>query len=143
MATLIQIINKIKEIGTANKMIQTTMFGIPMDAQALQDVKYPLFCFDLVDMPLSDKIETFNFRMMFLDMMKADRSNEEDALSDMIMISNDVVAALNNNNNDFQLNKSIQRERIQDETPDILCGTMLTVSLYQPMDYNRCQIPNY
>lgn len=122
-------------------MIKTTYFGSIQDKVAEADVKYPIFTFDLVSAPLSDKIETLNYEFWFLDRMRQDRSNEEDALSDMIAISNDVVAALNNHALDFQLNKSITRTRIQDYDPDVLCGVKLDIALYQPIAYNKCQIP--
>lgn len=141
--TLVEIIDQITAIGNANKAIKTTYFGSNADLFAIGDVDYPLFSFELIDMPLDDKKESFNFEMFVVDMMRQDRSNEVDALSDMIAISNDIVAALSNNNNDFQIVKQITRERIQDETPDVVCGVRMKITLYQPYDANRCQIPNF
>ena len=99
MATLVQIINQIKTLASNNKMIRETFFGSVADRMAISDVQYPLFAFDLVDAPLETNKENLNFQFWFLDLMKADKTNEEDALSDMIAISNDMVAALNANEN--------------------------------------------
>lgn len=140
--TLIELNRKIQTIGESNAMIRTAFFGSLADRMAQGDIDYPIFCFDLVSAPLTDKIETLNYEFWFLDRMRQDRSNEEDALSDMIAVSNDVVAALTDVSLDISLNKSITRTRIQDESPDVVCGVKLDIALYQPINYNRCQIPN-
>ena len=141
MASIVQINNSIKTLAAQNAMIQTTFFGTPTDKMAQGDVKYPLFAFDVMDFGLDIQKETINYQFWFLDQMKADKSNEEDALSDMVAVSNDMVAALKNNTNDFQLVTPITRNRISEDTPDNVCGLVMNISIYQPYTANRCQIP--
>ena len=140
--TLVQINNQIKSIASQNAMIETIFFGNLPDRMALGDIRYPVFCFDLLDSVLEVQKETLNYQFWFLDKMNPDKSNEEDALSDMISISNDMVAALSLNSNEFQINRTINKTRIQDESPDQVCGVMFNLQIYQPYENNRCQIPS-
>jgi hypothetical protein len=146
MASLIQINNNIKTLAMQHAMIKTVFFGVPTDRQALSDVAYPLFAFDVQDMPLevaqsTSGKETITYKFWFIDAMKADKSNEEDALSDMVAISNDIIALLKDNDNDFQISSPITRRRISDDTPDQVCGVEMDVNIFQPYTSNRCQIP--
>lgn len=143
MSTLNQIITQIKTIAEDHAQINTLYFGPPLDILGNQDVNYPLFCVDISDMPVNGKEQSFPFRMWWLDIARADKSNEQEILSDMLLVSNDFLASLDylSNSEDWMMDRNVPRQRIKDDTPDGLAGILADVTLKSPITYDKCQVP--
>ena len=96
---------------------------------------------------LSSSVDTktlnLNLGIAILDLVSDDNSNNQDVLSDTLNTCLDVIAMLDdpNNDDDFELSNSFQLDPIFEGLPDKVNGWMLQLSILIQFTYNRCQVP--
>jgi hypothetical protein len=76
-----------------------------------------------------------------MDWMKADESNETEVISDMLSVAHDFKALLNDTANDWDISESSAVRFFTEETPDILAGCAMDVTIVFDKELDRCAIP--
>ena len=109
-ATLEQLYNLFRDIGTQHLFIKTTTIGDIFEVD-LVETTYPL-------MHVSTNTATFtsgqiehSFQIVVMDLVNKDENNEEEVLSDMLQIIGDVLSVLLNS--DFDTNYTDFRHEIR------------------------------
>lgn len=141
--TLNQVVKQIKEIAEAHDQINTVFYGdfdefLGMSA----DNVYPAMYFDLTTANIAGRNLNLGFSLYFFDRMLAEKSNETEALSDLLSITQDIIAQLRFNEFEFEMSDNTTLTPITEDTPDLLVAFKADISLELPFTADRCQVPS-
>ena len=91
---------------------------------------------------VSERTLTYNIRLLAMDRVLPGEENEEEVLSDTLSILLDFVAYFRQlHNEDVNLQTSVSFEPFTERFDDKVTGHSCVLSLTQPYNYNKCQIP--
>ena len=80
------------------------------------------------------------FRIYFLDRQLQETDGLEE-MSDMALISQDIIALLRNNSNEWIVDNVIPMNFVVEGEPDYLAGVVLEVGITISNINNRCEVP--
>lgn len=138
-----QILQDWKEFANAHEQINS--FGFGDETQLTNDILtkveplYPRIYFVPNKTRLQSNHMHITFRVIVCDKLEDDLSNQQDVLSDCLEICKDFYAKAYLS--DYDLDWNAQLTPWLEETESILAGWVLTVSIQQKFDYNRCVLP--
>jgi len=138
-----QIIQDFKEIADAHEQINSFGFGeleqITMDIETEKEPKYTKMYMIPDTTILNENQLTYNFKIIILDRINNDLSNQRDVMSDTLEIVKDVFTILYLSEYESEWNASVNPFLERYET--ILGGWTMDLTITQPFDYNRCDLP--
>ena len=111
-ATLEQLYNLFKDIGTQHLFIQTTTIGDIFEVD-LVETTYPLMHVSTNTATFTSGQIEYTFQVVVMDLVNKDENNEEEVLSDMLQVIGDVLSVLLNS--DFDTNYTDFRHEIRIE----------------------------
>lgn len=140
--TLNQTVNKIKEIANAHQQIKSVYFGdFPDYLSKGSDNVYPSLYFDVTGGQVLERSVVLNFSLYFFDRMLHEDTNETEILSDMLEICQDIIAQLRYNGFEWDEGMNDTLTFFTEDTPDLLAGVKVDITLDLPYISNRCQVP--
>jgi len=146
LLTYNQIIKILNDWATAHYQVNEFGNGDLWEAiehDQMTDFKYPLMW--VQDQPSnysSGEVELI-FRVYFMNLVNKDESNENEVLSDMLLLCNDLLAWWEKQEDYIQITPNRQTninsftEKFQDE----LAGWYIDLKLQIPIRYDKCSIP--
>lgn len=142
MATYNQVITGLEQIATNHRQINTFGFGDIWEIATSGDIIYPLMWADGegVSVDIEAKTETYNFSILFMDVVKNGEINENEVLSDQLSIAKDVLAQLKHPNYPWTVSGG-GLEDFTERFTDSVSGWRLSVSLILPFTSDRCVMP--
>jgi len=142
--TLNQILAQLRLIADNHQLINGYGEGDIWEIATSGDTAYPLMWTTIENVQISttEKSETYNFSLYFMDVVKNGEVNETEVLSDQLSTAKDVLAQLKHPSYEwsFESNNS-SLEDFTERFLDSVSGWKMTVSLKLPFDSNRCVIP--
>jgi len=91
---------------------------------------------------VSERTLTYNIRLLAMDRVLPGEENEEEVLSDTLLILLDFVAYFRQlHTEDVDIQTSVSFEPFTERFDDKVTGHSCVLSLTQPYNYNKCQIP--
>jgi hypothetical protein len=91
---------------------------------------------------VSERTLTYNIRLLAMDRVLPGEENEEEVLSDTLSILLDFVAYFRQlHTDDVNIQTSVSFEPFTERFDDKVTGHSCVLSLTQPYNYNKCQIP--
>jgi hypothetical protein len=139
--TLNQTIKVISDIASSHEQINTVFFGDVWEFLAQTDNTYPAMFYSLTGSSIASKELTMNFSLFFLDRQLQDESNENDVLSDQLLIAQDIVSMLRYPKFDWEIGDNVTLEFFTENEKDYLAGVKADITLAFPMLSDRCQVP--
>lgn len=92
---------------------------------------------------LSERTLTYNITLLAMDRVLPGEENEQEVMSDTMQVLLDFVAYFRQlHTTDLSIQPSVTLEPFTERFDDKVSGHSCTLSITQPYDYNRCQIPN-
>ena len=92
---------------------------------------------------LSERTLTYNIRLLAMDRVLPGEENEQEVMSDTIQVLLDFVAYFRQlHTTDLSIQPSVTLEPFTERFDDKVSGHSCVLSITQPYDYNKCQIPN-
>ena len=146
MVTLVEINDAFSSIATVHRQINTYGIGDPWELATSGTTRYPVM-WATPDTGRMDDPGTYvsRWKVLLLDLVKSDESNETDVLSDMEQVALDVVALLTNPaflTYDFHVDHtSVTIERVTEKFDDLLAGVLMTIEIRCPFNLDRCAVP--
>lgn len=140
MTSLNQIINKLNQIATNHAQINGFGFGEDYDISTVQE-SYPLMWANVLDSTINDKILTVGIGILILDIVSDDDRNMNDTLSDCLSIACDVYALLAQENNQYEVQPTVNLTPIFEAFADKVNGWRMDLTLNIVTGVNRCQVP--
>lgn len=140
--TLNQVVSQIKAIAEAHEQLNTVYYGDFAEflGESADNV-YPAMYFDSTNASISTRTLTLNFSLYFFDRMIPEKTNETEAVSDMLSVAQDILAQLMYNEFEFEMSDSAQLTFITEDTPDNLIAVKADISMDLPFTVDRCQVP--
>jgi len=140
--TLNQVVSQIKAIAEAHQQINTVYYGdFDEFLGESADNVYPAMYFDSTNANISTRTLTLNFSLYFFDRMLTEKINETEALSDMLSVTQDIIAQLLYQEFEFEMSENVSLTFITEDTPDNLIAIKADISLELPFTSDRCVIP--
>jgi hypothetical protein len=91
---------------------------------------------------LSERTLTYNIRLLAMDRVLPGEENEQEVMSDTIQVLLDFVAYFRQlHTTDLSIQTSVTLEPFTERFDDKVSGHACVLSITQPYDYNKCQIP--
>jgi hypothetical protein len=91
---------------------------------------------------LSERTLTYNIRLLAMDRVLPGEENEQEVMSDTIQVLLDFVAYFRQlHTTDLSIQTSVSFEPFTERFDDKVSGHACVLSITQPYDYNKCQIP--
>jgi len=91
---------------------------------------------------VSERTLTYNIRLLAMDRVLPGEENEEEVLSDTLLILLDFVAYFRQLHSEgVDIQTSVSFEPFTERFDDKVTGHSCVLSLTQPYNYNKCQIP--
>jgi hypothetical protein len=138
--TLNQTIKLISDLGLAHEQVNTVYFGDVWEFLKTDNI-YPAMFFSLTGSSISGKQLNLDFSLFFLDRQLQDESNENEVLSDQLLIAQDIISMMRYPKFDWEIGDQVSIEFFTEEKEDFLAGVKADVSVSFPMLSDRCQVP--
>ncbi len=110
-----------------------------MDVDTKQSPIYTKLYIIPNDTVLDQNQLTYNFQIIVTDRVNNDYSNQRDVMSDTLEITKDIFTILYLSEYESEWNATVEPFLERFET--ILAGWTLNLTITQPFDYNRCELP--
>lgn len=92
---------------------------------------------------LSERTLTYNITLLAMDRVLPGEENEQEVMSDTMQVLLDFVAYFRQLHTTYlSIQPSVTLEPFTERFDDKVSGHSCTLSITQPYDYNKCQIPN-
>ena len=139
--TLNQTIKLISDLGSAHEQINTVYFGDVWEFLSQTDNVYPAMFYTLTGSSISGKQLNLDFSLFFLDRQLQDESNENEVLSDQLLIAQDIISMMRYPKFDWEIGDQVTMEFFTEKEEDYLAGVKADVTVSFPMLSDRCQGP--
>jgi hypothetical protein len=138
-----QILDDWKSFADNHKQIRSFGYGdeylLTNDIETKVEPKYPRIYFVPERTRLNPNHMHITWRVIVVDKLEDDLSNQVEVLSDTLEIAKDFYAKAYLS--DYEVEWDATLEPWLEQTETILAGWTLTVSIQQKYDYNRCVLP--
>lgn len=139
------ILTDLKEIADAHLQINSFGFGditqLTMDVDTKVSPLYSRMYVIPQDTILNENQLTYNFQIIIADKLEDDYSNQRDVMNDTLEICKDVFTVLYLSEYESEWNPNV--EPFLERFEDVLAGWSMNLTITQPFDYNRCDLPEY
>jgi len=141
MYTLNQIFQLIETEATAHQQIKQYGQGDVWEISP-KELDYLVLWAIEEGASVSERTLTYNIRLLAMDRVLPGEENEEEVLSDTLLILLDFVAYFRQlHTEDVNIQTSVSFEPFTERFDDKVTGHSCVLSLTQPYNYNKCQIP--
>ena len=141
MYTLNQIFQLIETEATAHQQIKQYGQGDVWEISP-KELDYLVLWAIEEGASVSERTLTYNIRLLAMDRVLPGEENEEEVLSDTLLILLDFVAYFRQlHTEDVNIQTSVSFEPFTERFDDKVTGHSCILSLTQPYNYNKCQIP--
>lgn len=149
MYTLNKILDLQESFATDHGQINDYAFDLEYSYESKPDLKFPLLWCDLVDSPVSESNNSsvwkdgFTFDVRVVDLVREDKSNERDVLSDCKLMLNDFLIYLRQTDFDEYLTVEITQtmKPIRLVGTDFVSGWECQIRMDFVTDPDLCGIP--
>jgi len=141
MYTLNQIFQLIETEATAHQQIKQYGQGDVWEINP-KELDYVVLWAIEEGASVSERTLTYSIRLLCMDRVLPGEENEEEVLSDTLLILLDFVAYFRQlHSTGINLQTSVSFEPFTERFDDKVTGHSCVLSLTQPYNYNKCQIP--
>lgn len=139
-----EIVQLLEDIATNHYQIRGFGFGDPWEYLASSTPKTPVMWGMLGNTSRNDIEVTYSYKLLIMDLVKRDESNENEVLSDTQKIIFDVIALLNSNTyySQFFFSASNALEPFTERFDNSVSGWAVDITFRVPYDNDPCQVPS-
>ena len=144
LQTVNQLLKLIKDTSENHNQVNKFLFAKDWDFETEGQVKYPLVGVALVQpAQFITRVIEYDFTIWVADLVKKDRSNELEVLSDTIQIAVDIVSDLiqNNQDDEMEITQNISYTPFTEKWDSEVSGWTFELKIRVPSINNECQIP--
>ncbi len=141
MLTLNEILTLIENQATAHLQVNQYGHGDVWEINP-KELDYLVLWAIEESVVLSDRTLTYNIRLLAMDRVLPGEENEQEVMSDTIQVLLDFVAYFRQlHTTDLNIQPSVTLEPFTGRFDEKVSGHSCVLSITQPYDYNKCQIP--
>jgi len=143
------VINTLKCISLSHGLVHSVSSGDIDNIDTSGAVKYPLVHIVPTSVNADTGTLTFNFNILAMDLVEPDESNEQEVLSDTLIILTEIISEFKNGGKfrgdyDYlQEDNSFSLEPFTERFDNVVSGWNCNFNITIPYTYNACNSFNY
>jgi len=140
--TIKEVKKLLNNLATDHKQINDFGWGDVWEIGESKSITYPLMYCTIQNSNVSGKTFNLSLSIIFADLVFEDEKNEDDVISDQMLICQDIIAQLRSDTFDFTLGQSVNVNFFTERLSDLVAGVQATISLALPYVADRCAVPS-
>lgn len=140
--TILQVKKLLNDLANAHYQINDFGWGDIWEIGESESITYPLMYCTPQTSNINGRTFNLNLSIIFADLVYGDDSNEDDVISDQMLICQDIIAQLRSNDFDFTLGDNVGITFFTERLSDLVAGVQATITLTLPYVANRCVVPS-
>ena len=140
--TIKEVKSLLNNLANDHKQINDFGWGDVWELGESKSITYPLMYCTIESSNVSGSIFNLSLSIIFADLVFADEKNEDDVISDQMLICQDIIAQLRSDTFDFTLGQSVNVNFFTERLSDLVAGVQATISLSLPYVADRCAVPS-
>jgi len=140
--TIKEVKKLLNNLAIDHKQINDFGWGDVWEIGESKSITYPLMYCTIQNSNVSGKTFNLSLSIIFADLVFEDEKNEDDVISDQMLICQDIIAQLRSDTFDFTLGQSVNVNFFTERLSDLVAGVQATISLALPYVADRCAVPS-
>ena len=140
--TIKEVKKLLNNLATDHKQINDFGWGDVWEIGESKSITYPLMYCTIQNSNVSGKTFNLSLSIIFADLVFEDEKNEDDVISDQMLICQDIIAQLRSDTFDFTLGQSVNVNFFTERLSDLVAGVQASISLALPYVADRCAVPS-
>lgn len=139
--TINQVKNLLSELAQGHKQINDYGWGDVWEIAESKSITYPLMYATIQNSNISGKTFNLSISLLFMDLVFGDEKNEDDVISDQMLICQDIIAQLRFDGYDFTLGQNVSIAFFTERFADLVAGVRADITIALPYTADRCAVP--
>lgn len=140
--TIKEVKSLLNKLATDHKQINDFGWGDVWEIGESKSITYPLMYCTIQNSNVSGKTFNLSLSIIFADLVFEDEKNEDDVISDQMLICQDIIAQLRSDTFDFTLGQSVAINFFTERLSDLVAGVQAEITLALPYVADRCAVPS-
>jgi len=140
--TIKEVKSLLNNLANDHKQINDFGWGDVWELGESKSITYPLMYCTIESSNVSGSIFNLSLSIIFADLVFADEKNEDDVISDQMLICQDIIAQLRSDTFEFTLGNSVNINFFTERLSDLVAGVQASISLAIPYVADRCAVPS-
>lgn len=140
--TLKEVRSLLNNLANDHKQINDFGWGDVWELGESQSITYPLMYCTIQNSNVTGKTFNLSLSILFCDLVFGDNKNEDDVISDQMLICQDIIAQLRSDTFEFTLGNSVNVNFFNERLSDLVAGVQANITLALPYVADRCSVPS-
>ena len=140
--TIKEVKSLLNNLANDHKQINDFGWGDVWEIGESKSITYPLMYCTIQNSSVSGKTFNLSLSIIFADLVFEDEKNEDDVISDQMLICQDIIAQLRSDTFDFTLGQSVAINFFTERLSDLVAGVQAEITLALPYVADRCAVPS-
>lgn len=140
--TIKEVKSLLNNLANDHKQINDFGWGDVWEIGESKSITYPLMYCTIQNSNVSGKTFNLSLSIIFADLVFEDEKNEDDVISDQMLICQDIIAQLRSDTFDFTLGQSVAINFFTERLSDLVAGVQAEITLALPYVADRCSVPS-
>ena len=140
--TLKEVKTLLNNLADDHKQINDFGWGDVWELGESQSITYPLMYCTIQNSNVTGKVFNLSLSIIFCDLVFGDNKNEDDVISDQMLICQDIIAQLRSDTFEFTLGNSVNVNFFNERLSDLVAGVQANITLALPYVADRCAVPS-
>lgn len=140
--TIKEVKSLLNNLANDHKQINDFGWGDVWEIGESKSITYPLMYCTIQNSNVSGKTFNLTLSIIFADLVFEDEKNEDDVISDQMLICQDIIAQLRSDTFDFTLGQSVSINFFNERLSDLVAGVQAEMTLALPYVADRCAVPS-
>lgn len=140
--TIKEVKSLLNNLAIDHKQINDFGWGDVWEIGESQSITYPLMYATIQNSSVTGKTFNLSLSLLFCDLVFADEKNEDDVISDQMLICQDIIAQLRSDTFEFTLANTVNVNFFTERLSDLVAGVQATITLALPYVADRCSVPS-
>ena len=140
--TIKEVKSLLNNLAIDHKQINDFGWGDVWELGESKSITYPLMYCTIQSSNVSGKTFNLSLSILFADLVFEDEKNEDDVISDQMLVCQDIIAQLRSDTFDFTLGNTVNINFFTERLSDLVAGVQASITLALPYVADRCAVPS-
>jgi hypothetical protein len=140
--TIKEVKSLLNNLAIDHKQINDFGWGDVWELGESKSITYPLMYCTIQSSNVSGKTFNLSLSILFADLVFEDEKNEDDVISDQMLVCQDIIAQLRSDSFDFTLGNTVNINFFTERLSDLVAGVQASITLALPYVADRCAVPS-
>ena len=140
--TIKEVKSLLNNLAIDHKQINDFGWGDVWELGESKSITYPLMYCTIESSNVTGKTFNLSLSIIFADLVFEDEKNEDDVISDQMLVCQDIIAQLRSDTFDFTLGNTVNINFFTERLSDLVAGVQASITLALPYVADRCAVPS-